>query len=130
MREEETRQYTYFWFFLIFLGLKGTHMQHVYDFYKPDLVSEYPVVDGKLSIKCYLSALDKCYSRYMDSTQKRKGAKKCSSLEDIDFFLFHTPYCKLVQKSLARCMLQDFLSLDEETDSESTSKYAPLLKYR
>lgn len=39
-------------------------MQHAYDFYKPDLVSEYPVVDGKLSIECYLSALDRCYSVY------------------------------------------------------------------
>ena len=39
-------------------------MQHAYDFYKPDMLSEYPVVDGKLSIQCYLSALDRCYSVY------------------------------------------------------------------
>lgn len=39
-------------------------MQHAYDFYKPDMGSEYPVVDGKLSIECYLSALDRCYSVY------------------------------------------------------------------
>ena len=39
-------------------------MKHAYDFYKPDLQSEYPVVDGKLSIQCYLGALDKCYERY------------------------------------------------------------------
>lgn len=45
-------------------GLRGTHMEHAYDFYKPDLMSEYPVVDGKLSIECYLSALDRCYSVY------------------------------------------------------------------
>lgn len=45
-------------------GLRGTHMQHAYDFYKPDMLSEYPVVDGKLSIECYLSALDRCYSVY------------------------------------------------------------------
>lgn len=46
------------------IGLRATHMQHAYDFYKPDMVSEYPVVDGKLSIQCYLSALDRCYSVY------------------------------------------------------------------
>lgn len=53
-------------FFVCFndAGLRGTHMQHAYDFYKPDMVSEYPVVDGKLSIECYLSALDRCYSVY------------------------------------------------------------------
>ena len=45
-------------------GLRGNHMQHAYDFYKPDLMSEYPVVDGKLSIECYLNALDRCYRLY------------------------------------------------------------------
>lgn len=46
------------------LGLRGTHMEHAYDFYKPDLSSEYPVVDGQLSIQCYLRALDRCYAVY------------------------------------------------------------------
>jgi hydroxymethylglutaryl-CoA synthase len=45
-------------------------MKHAYDFYKPDLSSEYPVVDGKLSIQCYLSALDHCYQLYNKKAQK------------------------------------------------------------
>ena len=59
-------------------------MQHAYDFYKPDMVSEYPVVDGKLSIQCYISALDKCYHVYRQKAQSadQKGTsflshKKC-----------------------------------------------------
>ncbi|XP_039802246.1 NADP-dependent glyceraldehyde-3-phosphate dehydrogenase-like isoform X2 [Panicum virgatum] len=40
---------------------RASHMAHVYDFYKPDLASEYPIVDGKLSQTCYLMALDSCY---------------------------------------------------------------------
>lgn len=55
--------------FFLTLGLKGSHMQHAYDFYKPDMVSEYPVVDGKLSIQCYLNALDKCYQIYRQKAQ-------------------------------------------------------------
>ena len=51
-------------------GLRATHVQHAYDFYKPDMSSEYPTVDGKLSIQCYLEALDKCYKLY-----KHKAAK-------------------------------------------------------
>lgn len=39
-------------------------MEHAYDFYKPNLSSEYPVVDGQLSIQCYLRALDRCYAVY------------------------------------------------------------------
>lgn len=37
-----------------------TYIEHAYDFYKPDVKSEYPTVDGKLSIDCYLRALDNC----------------------------------------------------------------------
>ncbi|XP_051539258.1 hydroxymethylglutaryl-CoA synthase, cytoplasmic-like isoform X1 [Myxocyprinus asiaticus] len=94
-------------------GLRGTHMQHAYDFYKPDMVSEYPVVDGKLSIQCYLSALDRCYSVYRNKIHaqwQREGLNRRFSLEEFGFMVFHSPYCKLVQKSLARLMLNDFLS--------------------
>ncbi|XP_076140558.1 hydroxymethylglutaryl-CoA synthase, cytoplasmic isoform X1 [Alosa pseudoharengus] len=94
-------------------GLRGTHMQHAYDFYKPDMVSEYPVVDGKLSIQCYLSALDRCYSVYRNKIHaqwQREGVDKRFSLADFDYMVFHSPYCKLVQKSLARLLLDDFLS--------------------
>jgi len=63
-------------------GLRGTHMQHAYDFYKPDMVSEYPVVDGKLSIQCYLSALDRCYSVYRNKihAQWQKGTLPLKTL--------------------------------------------------
>lgn len=86
-------------------GLRAVHMEHAYDFYKPDLSSEYPVVDGKLSIQCYLSALDKCYQLYA------KKASKISefTMQDADFFLFHSPFTKLVAKSLARLKLNDLV---------------------
>ncbi|XP_060617434.2 hydroxymethylglutaryl-CoA synthase, cytoplasmic isoform X1 [Anolis sagrei] len=94
-------------------GLRGTHMQHAYDFYKPDMVSEYPVVDGKLSIQCYLSALDRCYSVYRKKIRaqwQKEGTDKEFNLNDFGFIIFHSPYCKLVQKSVARLLLNDFLA--------------------
>ena len=42
-------------------SIRQNYMRHTYDFYKPDLTSEYPTVDGPLSIKTYFEALDKCY---------------------------------------------------------------------
>src|ERR1700753_1540824 len=45
-------------------GLRGTYMQHAYDFYKPDLTSEYPYVDGHYSVNCYSKALDAAYRDY------------------------------------------------------------------
>jgi hydroxymethylglutaryl-CoA synthase len=85
-------------------------MEHVYDFYKPDLSSEYPVVDGHLSIQCYLLSLDTCYKRY-----GAKASSKRFTLEEIDYLVFHSPFTKLVQKSVARLVLNDFLS-DPEPD--------------
>ena len=83
------------------------HMEHTYDFYKPDLSSEYPVVDGKLSIQCYLNALDKCYQCYADKASK---ASDCNfTLEAGDFFVFHSPFTRLVEKSLARLKLNDLV---------------------
>lgn len=50
-------------------------MEHAYDFYKPNMESEYPVVDGKLSIQCYLGALDKCYRRFRERAER--GMQVC-----------------------------------------------------
>ncbi|XP_063154648.1 hydroxymethylglutaryl-CoA synthase, mitochondrial isoform X2 [Candoia aspera] len=102
-------------------GLRGTHMEHVYDFYKPDLASEYPMVDGQLSIQCYFRALDRCYATYrkkIESQWQKAGINKLCTLEDFQFMIFHTPFCKLVQKSLARILLNDFLASPKpDTDS-------------
>ena len=46
-------------------------MDHVYDFYKPDMKSEYPRVNGKLSIQCFLKALDITYKGYKEKVKKR-----------------------------------------------------------
>lgn len=90
-------------------------MDHVYDFYKPDMSSEYPEVDAPLSIRCYLSSLDACYAKYR-SKAAAKGAAPVS-LDSFQGVLFHTPYCKLVQKSLARLALNDYVSLSKEQKS-------------
>ena len=66
-------------------------------------------MDGPLSNKCYLSALDKCYQLFCKKASK-KGRKE-TTLSDFDALLFHTPYCKLVKKSVARLALNDFLRL-------------------
>ena len=128
-------------------GLRGTYMQHAYDFYKPDLTSEYPIVDGHFSIKCYLEAVDACYKAY----NKREFTLKSSAnghanghagghanghagghangtnghvngngveiedssksgLDRFDYMAFHAPNCKLVAKSYARLLYNDYLA--------------------
>jgi hydroxymethylglutaryl-CoA synthase len=112
-------------------GLRGTYMQHAYDFYKPDLTSEYPIVDGHFSINCYSEALDACYKAY----NKREITLKATTnghangtnghvngaevhgedtpktgLDRFDYMAFHAPNCKLVTKSYARLLYNDYLA--------------------
>jgi hydroxymethylglutaryl-CoA synthase len=81
-------------------------MEHAYDFYKPNLHSEYPEVDGPLSNQCYTRAVDICYHRYIEKLSHFLNHK--ASLNNIDHFLFHSPYIKLVQKSFGRLKFNDF----------------------
>lgn len=105
--------------------LKGTFMTHSYDFYKPDLKVEFPVVNGHESIRAYLSALDGCYKRLRENVEGT-GAEKNGHvvngeaadnlLDRFDYMAFHTPNCKLVSKSYGRLMYNDvLLSTDEKT---------------
>lgn len=98
--------------------VRATYMKHAYDFYKPDLNSEYPTVDGKLSIQCYLSALDNCYRLYCEKYKKQNPNADIVGLNQFDAIVFHTPYCKLVQKSLARISLNDFLLTSDAAKRE------------
>ena len=102
-------------------GLRGTYMQHAYDFYKPDLTSEYPVVDGPYSVKCYTEAVDACYKAYnqREVLLCRSGDARSTStaadasataIDRFDYVLFHAPTCKLVAKSYARLLYNDFLA--------------------
>jgi len=89
-------------------GLRGIHMENVHDFYKPiSNLSEYPIVDGHFSIKCYLKSLDLCYRRY-----KKKFVKiheKPFSLKDVNHAVFHIPFCKIVSKAVSRLAFNDYL---------------------
>ena len=83
---------------------RATYASNAWDFYKPSLGSEYPVVDGKLSQTCYLTAVDECYNGAMRKLAAAKGISPGSlSLTDaFDYMCFHSPYNKLVQQSFKR----------------------------
>jgi hydroxymethylglutaryl-CoA synthase len=89
------------------LRSRTTHATHVWDFFKPNLESEYPEVNGALSQMCYLRAFDDCYSRFVQKQKSIKGVD--ISVEAGDIYLFHSPYNKLVQKSFARMVFQDMV---------------------
>ncbi|KAI0396584.1 hydroxymethylglutaryl-coenzyme A synthase C terminal-domain-containing protein [Xylariaceae sp. FL0594] len=98
-------------------GLRGTYMSHVYDFYKPDLTSEYPYVDGHYSVNCYTEALDAAYRDYCKREAKQVNGHANGETDSIktpldrfDYLAFHSPTCKVVQKSYARLLYHDYLA--------------------
>ena len=116
-------------------GLRGTYMQHAYDFYKPDLTSEYPYVDGHFSLTCYTRALDAAYRDYCQREAKQangtaatNGASSDSSktpLDRFDYLAFHSPNCKLVQKSYGRLLYHDYIA---NPDAPAFAEVAPELR--
>ena len=108
---------------------RATHASNVYDFFKPDHSVEYPVVDGALSQVCYYRALEDCYSKFCDKLDSLNGVEAGGKVGDhfgadsADYFVFHAPYNKLVQKSYGRMHFMDARrkharKLDGRNDSE------------
>ncbi|KDQ26574.1 hypothetical protein PLEOSDRAFT_1071633 [Pleurotus ostreatus PC15] len=115
---------------IVFEPIHGTHMSNTYDFYKPNLSSEYPEVDGPVSVVTYIAALDEAYSRFREKTarqlklaqingysnghvhsgDKPADPKAAFSLQDVDYALFHSPYGKQAVKGHARMLFNDFRS--------------------
>ena len=65
-------------------------------------------VDGALSQEAYLTALDSCYAGYRGKVSKKYQLQLTA--DSPAFLLFHCPYCKLVQKSVARLRYNDFMA--------------------
>ncbi|KAJ5259319.1 Hydroxymethylglutaryl-CoA synthase [Penicillium angulare] len=102
---------------LVLEPLRASYMQHTYDFYKANLKSEYPIVDGHYSSTCYIRALDGCYRRYHSKMASREdpneastNSRSSSPIVEFDYFVFHAPNCKLVAKSYGRLLYNDFVA--------------------
>ncbi|KAA0159329.1 hypothetical protein FNF31_04917 [Cafeteria roenbergensis] len=89
-------------------GVRTSYAEDAYDFYKPSMSSEYPVVNGKDSQVCYMRALDSCYRGFKARSEAAEGQTAPSMLTDsVGSMLFHSPYNKLVQQSLRRLLFND-----------------------
>jgi hydroxymethylglutaryl-CoA synthase len=109
---------------------RATHAANVWDFFKPDHTVEYPTVDGALSQTCYYQALEDVYGRFVDKMEQQAANSSSNSsssassftAESPDYFVFHAPYNKLVQKSFARLYLLDARRRQEERSVQQEEK--------
>ena len=58
-----------------------------------------------------------------------EGDSSHYTMDRFDAMCFHSPFCKLVQKSLARLMLNDFMR-DPKPDTNDGGRYAGLRGYK
>jgi len=104
------------------IAIHASYMANTYDFYKPNLSSEYPEVDGPVSVVTYVAALDAAYSVFKEKVAKlskraqlaghsvEKTHDELFSLEDVDYAIFHSPYGKQAVKGHARMVFNDFIN--------------------
>lgn len=120
-------------------------MANTFDFFKPNPTSEYPVVDGPESIRCFAEALDHCYEGHLKKIAAKRARclkfarlqgnhviipieqaeKEVRNAADFDYFVFHSPYGKLVQKSFSRMLYHD-LTKHPDLYGEKLMKYAKI----
>ncbi|KAK6024525.1 putative hydroxymethylglutaryl-CoA synthase [Ostertagia ostertagi] len=103
-------------------GLRATYMASSWDFYKPigKTCTEYPIVDGPVSLQSYMNALDSCYVRYKEKAMKIYGED--ISLSSFSAAMFHSPFTRMVQKAVARLTYRDY----ENGKGEYGSSYSKL----
>lgn len=121
---------------LVLEPVHGSHMVNAWDFYKPDLSSEYPQVDGPETLYAYLGSVDHAYDAFRSKYAKKAATlglpvkelpnpsepRSCFSLDDVDYVVLHSPYSKLVQKGFARLLFNDFLVHPENEAFASVPK--------
>lgn len=118
-------------------SLRGIYMTNTFDFYKPDMKVEFPIVNGHESIACYLGALDECHKDLLRRTEAAKKQLNGNTpktgkkvLDLFDYMAFHTPNCKLVSKSYGRLKYNDCLNSINAADWEGIPEELRNLSYK
>lgn len=105
-------------------GVRSHYQAHAYDFYKPDFNSEYPCVNGNLSISCYMEAVYHAYDTFKTKYASVNGLNTTDvTVNNFDGLIFHAPYCKIVSKALARIVFNDYKN---DPNYATNPKYAGL----
>jgi len=97
---------------LVMDKIRASYMENTYDFYKPVMSSEYPLVDGEVSLKCYLRALDRCYSLLKKKNVKESGIDIAA--HTFDFICCHTPFSKMSEKAFYKLYMNEIRDCPEK----------------
>lgn len=88
------------------------------------------MVDGKLSQWAYLSSVDTCYRRYKEKHSAKHPTQAVINVDHFDYFAFHSPYNKLVQKGFARFLYVDLMTLSSDSTAGSDELFNDVLSFK
>jgi hydroxymethylglutaryl-CoA synthase len=89
--------------------LNGIYSKDVFDFWRPT-GHRVPIVDGKYSIECYLTALEGAVSDF----RANNGLKQGELLDTLDYVIYHMPFAKMAHKAHRRLVEIERKELDPE----------------
>jgi hydroxymethylglutaryl-CoA synthase len=91
--------------------LNGIYSKDVFDFWRPT-GHRVPIVDGKYSIECYLTALEGAVSDF----RANNGLKQGELLDTLDYVIYHMPFTKMAHKAHRR--LVEIESKDQDPEQQ------------
>lgn len=108
------------------LGMRASCFGNSYDFYKPNVASEYPTVNGQETVGCFVHAMDRCYAGYRKRCERIEG-RPFSLDRDVDYFVCHAPFNKMVRRAAARLVYNDFL---DTPGTQNDARFECVEQYR
>jgi hydroxymethylglutaryl-CoA synthase len=106
-------------------SLNGVFSKNVFDFWRPN-GHRVPIVDGKLSIECYLMALEGALSEFRSNA----GVEQGKLMDYLDYVIYHMPFTNMAKKAHRRLIEIEYGGSDLERQEEMynrtfSSKVAP-----
>lgn len=98
-------------------SMNGIFSKNVFDFWRPT-GHRVPVVDGKYSIDCYLTALEGALSDFRSNA----GIARGSLMDHLDYVVYHTPYTSMAKKAHRRLVELEYRESDLEEQEEIYSR--------
>jgi len=98
-------------------SLNGIFSKDTFDFWRPTGY-DFPVVDGKFSIECYLSALEGALSDFRSNA----GIEQGRLMDYLDYVIYHMPYTKMAGKAHRRLIEIEYRGSNLETQEEIYNK--------
>jgi hydroxymethylglutaryl-CoA synthase len=96
------------------LSLNGVFSKDVFDFWRPTGHDVPIVAPGKLSIECYLMALEGAASEFRSNA----GIEKGKLMDYLDYVIYHMPFTNMAKKAHRRLIEIEYRDSDPEKQEQ------------